>query len=103
MVVLASASTWAAVGDEFTKAGAIYKVTGENPNTVELIGFETEPTGYYSIPKTISFYDDDDEFIASYTVTSIGDVAFKNCTELTSVNIPNEVKNIGDYAFSGCI
>jgi hypothetical protein len=101
MVVLASASTWAAVGDEFTKARAIYKVTGENPNTVELIGFETEPTGYYSIPKTVSFYDDD-VFIASYTVTSIGDVAFKNCTELTSVNIPIEVTNIGDYAFLGC-
>lgn len=101
MAVLASASTWAAVGDEFTK-GAIYKVTGENPNTVELIGFEREPTGNYSIRSTVSLYDDDNKLIASYTVTSIGDVAFKNCTELTSVNIPYEVKNIGDYAFLGC-
>ena len=38
----------------------------------------------------------------TYPVTSIGDYAFKGCTNLSSVAIPNSVKNIGRYAFSGC-
>ena len=37
------------------------------------------------------------------SVTSIGDDAFKNCTSLTSVTIPSSVTSIGSGAFSGCI
>lgn len=36
------------------------------------------------------------------SVTSIGDYAFYGCTGLTSVNIPNSVTEIGSYAFTGC-
>ncbi len=35
-------------------------------------------------------------------VKSIGDDAFKDCTELTSINIPNGVTSMGYSAFSGC-
>lgn len=38
-----------------------------------------------------------------YTVTSISECAFCRCSDLTSVNIPNSVTNIGSNAFSGCI
>ena len=38
----------------------------------------------------------------TYTVTSIGENAFNNCSSLTSVTIPNSVTNIGDYAFYCC-
>ena len=35
-------------------------------------------------------------------VTSIGNCAFGSCTGLTSVTIPNSVTSIGEYAFDGC-
>ena len=36
-------------------------------------------------------------------VTTIGGYAFKNCTSLTSINIPDGVDEIGMYTFSDCI
>ena len=38
----------------------------------------------------------------SYSVTSIGNNAFRDCTGLTSVTIPNSVTSIGERAFFGC-
>jgi hypothetical protein len=40
--------------------------------------------------------------ITGLRVTSIGDLAFYNCTSLTSVTIGTNVTNIGRAAFSGC-
>jgi hypothetical protein len=36
------------------------------------------------------------------SVTAIGNYAFAFCTSLTSINIPNSVTAIGNYAFEGC-
>ena len=36
------------------------------------------------------------------SVTTIGEDAFSKCSELTSVTIPNSVTKIGDRAFNGC-
>ena len=36
------------------------------------------------------------------SVTSIGNNAFRNCTSLTSITIPNSVTSIGNNAFYGC-
>ena len=53
-------------------------------------------SGKVTIPATINF--DGEE----YTVTNIGDRAFYECSELTSVTIPDGVKSIGEYAFYRC-
>ena len=37
-----------------------------------------------------------------YAVTSVGDLAFYNCTGLTSIEIPDSVTSIGGYAFYYC-
>ena len=40
--------------------------------------------------------------IIANSITSIGDYAFVGCSGLTSVTIPNSVTSIGDWAFSRC-
>ncbi len=38
----------------------------------------------------------------TYTVTSIGSYSFRDCPNLTTINIPNTVTSIGFNAFQGC-
>ncbi|MBQ7500119.1 MAG: leucine-rich repeat protein [Clostridia bacterium] len=41
-------------------------------------------------------------FTVPYTVTSIGNNAFRDCTRLSSISIPSSVSFIGSGAFAGC-
>jgi hypothetical protein len=53
-----------------------------------------EYSGSVTIPETITYNSQ------TYSVTSIGDFAFNECSGLTSVTIPNSVTFIGLWAFS---
>ena len=54
-------------------------------------------TGVINIPASVKYLGD------WYTVTEIGESAFANCTDLTSVIIPSSVKEIDVSAFENCI
>ena len=58
--------------------------------------YTNEYTGDVTIPSSVTYSG------TTYSVTSIGDKAFGECSGLTSVSIPNSVTSIGDYAFYGC-
>src|SRR6266540_1923465 len=62
-----------------------------NNGTITITGY-TGPGGLVAIPETIN----------GLPVTRIGDFAFDNRTNVTSVTIPNSVTSIGVAAFSYC-
>jgi spore maturation protein SpmB len=83
----------------FEKNGIYYNITDANAMTVEVIhsyGSDSY-SGDIVIPSSINFNS------KVYSVTSIGESAFQDCSGLTSIIIPNSVKSIGHTAFSGCI
>lgn len=53
-------------------------------------------SGSVTIPATIKYSG------VTYSVTKIGDSAFKDCANLKSITIPNSVVSIGNYAFWKC-
>ncbi len=64
--------------------------------TATLTKYYSGLSGNLDIPASVSFAGTD------YAVTSIGSQAFKDCSALTAVSIPNSVTEIGSSAFQGC-
>ena len=79
------------------KAGGLYyNILGNGEVAVTYPKSKDEYTGDVTVPDKVVI--DGTE----YSVTHIGNVAFANCTGLTSVTLPSSVKLIGGNAFFGC-
>ena len=81
---------------DFQSGDLYYTIIDETNKTVEVDVRSSSITGSLSIPSSVTYNS------TTYSVTSIGDEAFFNCTGLTSVTIPNSVTSIGTSAFKSC-
>ena len=70
----------------------IYTYGVSSDNKVTIIGCNKSAKGAITIPSKID----------EKSVTSIGYVAFRDCTNLTSITIPDSVTRIGSMAFRDC-
>ncbi len=68
-----------------------YSYAVNTDDTIEITGYNGSD-GDITIPSTIY----------GYSVTGVGDRAFRDCTGLTSIDIPDSVTSIGLWAFEGC-
>ena len=78
------------------KIGGIYYNLETEAKTAEVTTNPNQYTGSVVIPATITYSG------TEYSVTSIGDEAFRGCSGLTSLTIPNSVTSIGFCAFHSC-
>ena len=92
-LILLSLAGVAASAQTFMVDGINYNVLSEEEGTVEVV------SEYYFgdivIPAEVT-YDG-----STYSVTTIGDMAFHTCSDLTSISMPS-VTTIGDNAFDDC-
>ena len=88
---------------DFESGGIYYNITSSTaPYTVAVTyqgtsysEYKNEYTGSVTIPEKVTYNG------KTYSVTSIGYWAFGNCSNLTSITIPNSVTTIGEDAFNG--
>ena len=99
LALLTTSSLWAY---DFQSGDLYYYITSDTiPYTAE-VTYQYRSNINYSglteitIPSSVTYNN------ITYTVTSIGENAFENCSNLTSITIPNSVTNIGYCAFYGC-
>ena len=89
-----------ALAHDFEVDGIYYNIINSNEVEVTYQGssyyqYQNEYSGSVTIPTTVTYNG------TTYSVTTIGNYAFYNCTSLTTINIPNSVTTIGGFAFEG--
>ena len=102
-LLLALVATTALWAEDFSVDGIYYNILTDKTNEVAVTyrgssyyEYNNEYSGSVTIPKTVTNNG------TTYSVTSIGDKAFEDCWNLTSITIPNSVTSIGDQAFYSC-
>ena len=102
LLLLCSVSVVAKAHD-FEAGGIYYNIINRNDKTVEVTyqanyydSYDNEYTGSVVIPESVTYGG------TTYSVTSIGSSAFRDCSGLTKVVIGNSVISISAGAFSGC-
>ena len=102
-LLLALVATTALWAEDFEVDGIYYNILTDKTNEVEVSyrgssysSYDNEYSGSVTIPETVTYNG------TTYSVTSIGEIAFAYCRSLTSITIPNSVTSIGTSAFSCC-
>lgn len=91
--MLLAAGVTEARAQTFTAGDFQYEVTGSGEVAVSDY---SGGGGHVSIPGSVSYGG------KNYDVTSIGEEAFRGCTGLTSIDLPDGLTSIEDYAFTDC-
>ncbi len=100
LVLLCSALTSWAQTTFLNETGTLKFTVTNTTNNYVSVKKNSSPTGELEIPGTVKYPDTEEGVI--YTVTSIANEAFKSCSGLTKVTIPETVTSIGEYAFQYC-
>ena len=94
--LIALLSVLSAQASDFEADGIYYNFLSGTTDKVEVTSGDDSYTGSVDIPSTVTHNG------TTYSVTSIKQGAFLNCSGLTSVTIPNSVTYIGKQAFGSC-
>ncbi|QKQ66525.2 leucine-rich repeat domain-containing protein [Flavobacterium psychrophilum] len=84
------------IAQTFTANRIKYTVTSSTAPFTVKVARNANFTGAAEIPEIVTYNS------KNYIVTAIGESAFIQCNNLTSVTIPNSVTTIGDYVFADC-
>ena len=85
---------------DFEVDGIFYNINGNEAivtyQQYANYSYQSDYNGDVNIPESVTYNG------TTYTVASIGNSAFRGCSGLTSITIPNSVTSIGSSAFYGC-
>lgn len=97
MFIAALCASLSASAYDFESDGLYYNILSEEDRTARVEDYNpNDLSKNIEIPRRVIHNS------KTYTVTSIGVWAFRQCSNLTAVTIPNSVSEIGAYAFWCC-